>query len=225
MSDIPRTRRQRSGAPADARADTGTAPDDGMITAAPVPWNRTTPSSSAALDGQLGWDSARPSLEMAHGSIRTLETSGDVLPELEDAPESRRPLWRHPAFLISIGTTLLALIAFVVFVILGGFSERAVAADLEFETTENVVRVTWTGPDVPYQVIVLDGPAGPELDVSQQVTGTEVWLPRAAGLIDEGSCVVVRPVAGNEGAEVGLDRGTLDPQGAVAGCVADAAAE
>lgn len=225
MSDIPRTRRQRSGAPADARSDTGSAADGGMITGAPVPWNRSSSSTSAALDGQLGWDSARPSLESVHGTIRTLETSGDVLPELEDAPESRRPLWRHPAFLISIGTTVLALIAFVVFVILGGFSERPVASDLEIEITENVVRATWSGPDVPYQVVVLDGPAGPELDVSQQVTGTEVWLPRAAGLIDEGSCIVVRPAAGNEDAAVGLDRGTLDPQGAVAGCVADAAAE
>ncbi|MFJ4223973.1 hypothetical protein [Microbacterium sp. NPDC089695] len=218
MSDIPRTRRQQSAAPAAER------PVDAMITAAPVPWTATRGSAPAALDGQLGWDSPRPSMQVAPGAIRTLETSGDVLPELEEAPEKQRPLWRHPAFLISVGTTLLALIAFVVFLILGGLSGGSAATDLKLEVTDNVVRVDWSGPDVPYQVIVVDGPSGPTLDVSQQVTGTEAWLPRAVAIIDDGSCVVVRPAEGNENAEVALDRATLDAQGAVSGCVADAAA-
>ncbi|KNY05419.1 hypothetical protein [Microbacterium sp. GCS4] len=218
MSDIPRTRRQQNAAPAAER------PVDAMITAAPVPWTATRSSAPAALDGQLGWDSPRPSMQLAPGAIRTLETSGDVLPELEEAPEKQRPLWRHPAFLISVGTTLLALIAFVVFLILGGLSGGSTATDLKLEVTDNAVRIDWSGPDVPYQVIVVDGPSGPTLDVSQLVTGTEAWLPRAAAIVDDGSCVVVRPAAGNETAEVKLDRATLDAQGAVSGCVADAAA-
>lgn len=218
MSDIPRTRRQQNAAPADGR------PVSAMITAAPVPWTATRPASPAALDGQLGWDSPRPSMQVAPGDIRTLETSGDVLPELEDAPERQRPLWRHPAFLISMATTVLALIAFAVFLVLGGLSGGSTATDLTLEVTDNVVRVDWAGPDVPYQVIVVDGPSGPTLDVSQLVTGTEAWLPRAAAIVDDGSCIVVRPAAGNETAVVKLDRATLDSQGAVSGCVADAAA-
>ncbi|MFB4351361.1 hypothetical protein [Microbacterium sp. CR_7] len=219
MSDIPRTRRQQNAAPAAER------PANAMITAAPVPWTPARTAAPAALDGQLGWDTPRPSMQVAPGAIRTLETSGDVLPELEEAPEKQRPLWRHPAFLISVGTTLLALIAFVVFVILGGLSGGSAATDLKLEVTDNVVRADWSGPDVPYQVIVVDGPSGPTLDVSQLVTGTEAWLPRAAAIVDDGSCIVVRPASGNETAEVKLDRETLDAQGAVSGCVADVPAE
>ncbi|WP_144876482.1 hypothetical protein [Microbacterium sp. 1.5R] len=219
MSDIPRTRRQQTAAPAAER------PANAMITEAPVPWTAARATTPAPLDGQLGWDTPRPSMQIAPGAIRTLETSGDVLPELEEAPEKQRPLWRHPAFLISVGTTLLALIAFVVFVILGGLSGGSAATDLKLEVTDNVVRADWSGPDVPYQVIVVDGPSGPTLDVSQLVTGTEAWLPRAAAIVDDGSCIVVRPASGNETAEVKLDRATLDAQGAVSGCVADAAAE
>lgn len=219
MSDIPRTRRQQNAAPV------GERPANGMITAAPVPWTSARAAAPAALDGQLGWDSPRPSMQVVPGTIRTLETSGDVLPELEEAPEKQRPLWRHPAFLISIGTTVLALIAFVVFVIVGGLTGTPKATDLTLEVTDNVVRADWSGPDVPYQVIVVDGPSGPTLDVSQLVTGTEAWLPRAAAIVDDGSCIVVRPAEGNEKSEVKLDRATLDAQGAVSGCVTDAATE
>jgi len=177
------------------------------------------------MAGQIGWESARPSLEATSGPIRPLETSGSILPELEDSPAARkRPLWRHPAFLVSAGTTLLALIALVVFIVLGLFSSRTAAADLSFEVTDNVVRASWSGPDVPYQAIVVDGPAG-DVDVSQRITGTEIWLPLAAGLIDEGSCLLVRPAEGNEQAPATVDPAALDQQGAVSGCVADAPKE
>lgn len=161
------------------------------------------------------------------GPIRPLEISGSVLPELEeDSPSAkRRPLWLHPAFLVSAGTTLLALIALAVFIILGMFGAKTAAADLQIESTENVVRASWSGPDVPYQVIVIDGPAGDAVDVSQRVTGTELWLPLAAGLIDERSCLLVRPAEGNEKATPSLDRAALDQQGAVSGCVTDAEKE
>lgn len=194
-----------------------------MITTTPASWPNATSAAPAAMAGQIGWESARPSLDATAGPIRPLETSGGVLPELEDSPETRRrPLWRHPAFLVSAGTTLLALIALVVFLVLGLFSSRTAASDLTFELNENNVRATWNGPDVPYQAIVVDGPAGDAVDVSQRVTGTEIWLPLAAGLIDEGSCLLVRPAEGNEEASASLDRAALDQQGAVSGCVADA---
>lgn len=220
MSDVPRTRRERSSA-------TGVAAGQGaIITTTPASWAAPPQTAPAAMAGQIGWDSARPSLEATAGPIRPLEIAGSVLPELEDSPAAkRRPLWRHPAFLVSAGTTLLALIALVVFVILGLFTSRAAASDLTVELTENVVRASWTGPDVPYQVLVVDGPAGDAVDVSQRVTGTEIWLPLAAGLIDEGSCLLVRPADGNEEAAATLERGALEQQGGTSGCVADAPKE
>lgn len=218
MSDIPRTRRERS-----TSSDGDLAGRPALITTTPVSWGRPAAVTPPAMSGQVGWESARPSMEQVGGSIRPLETSGSVLPELEDSPETRRkPLWRHPAFLVSAGTTLLALIVLVVLLVIGAFGTKSAASDLRFEVTENVVRAAWSGPDVPYQVIVVDGPGGPAVDVSQRVTGTEVWLPLAAGLIDEGSCLIVRPAEGNEKAEASLDRGALEQQGAVSGCVADA---
>ena len=223
MSDIPRTRRQRTHATA-AEAVPG-KPD--IISSAPAVWSAPRQASQRAPSGQLGWDSARPSLEAGPGAIRPLETSGSVLPELdESSPEvRRRPMWRHPASLVSIGTTLLALIAMGVFLVLGAFGSSPAASDLRLESTENVVRASWSGPDVPYQVIVIDSPAGAEIDVSQQVTGTEIWLPRAAELVSDASCLIVRPAEGNEEAPASLDHSTLEAQGAVAGCVADAPSE
>ncbi|MGO2518523.1 MAG: hypothetical protein ACTH8F_00220 [Microbacterium sp.] len=220
MSDVPRTRRERSSATGEG------AGQPAMITTTPASWATAAASTPAAMAGQIGWDSARPSLDAMSGPIRPLETSGGVLPELEDSPAThRRPLWRHPAFLVSTGTTLLALIALAVFLVLGVFGSRVAASDLSFELTENVVRASWSGPDVPYQVIVIDGPAGNAVDVSQRVTGTEIWLPLAAGLIDEGSCLLVRPAEGNEEATPEADGAALDQQGGVSGCVADAPKE
>ncbi|WP_460780418.1 hypothetical protein [Microbacterium shaanxiense] len=222
MSDVPRTRRERSSA-----TDSVTG-QPSIITTTPASWSSSAPSSApAAMAGQIGWSSPRPSLDAMSGPIRPLEISGSVLPELEEDSSSakRRPLWLHPAFLVSAGTTLIALIALAVFLILGVFGGTAAATDLKVEATENVVRASWSGPDVPYQVIVVDGPAGDAVDVSQRVTGTEVWLPLAAGLIDERSCLLVRPAEGNEKAPASLDRATLDQQGAVSGCVTDAEEE
>jgi len=174
---------------------------------------------------RVGWDEPHPSLDTVHGEMRPLQRFGDVLPELEDAPSARRPLWRHPASIVSAATTLLALAALVFFLVTGFFAPSAQVTGLQVEVTDNAVRLVWSGPDVPYQVIVVDGPAGEALDVSQRVTGAEAWLPRAARIIDERSCVVVRPAEGNEEAPVSLDRGTVDGQGGAAACVADSVDE
>lgn len=220
MSDTPRTRRERSTSATDGGGRAG------VVTTVPGFWTPAEPAAPAAMAGQIGWDSPRPSMDAVSGAIRPLEISGSVLPELEDSPQTRRrPLWRHPAFLVSAGTTLLALITLVVLLVLGLLSPSQAASDVRFEVTDNVIRATWTGPDVPYQVIVLDGPAGPAVDVSQRVTGTEIWLPRSARLIDEESCLLVRPAEGNEESPIPADRDARDGQGAATGCVADAPAE
>ena len=71
----------------------------------------------------------------------------------------------------------------------------AAASGLALTVSSDNVRATWSGPDVPYQLLVVGGPGGEAVDVSQLVTGEEAWIPVSAGLIDDRSCVVVRPAS------------------------------
>jgi hypothetical protein len=192
------------------------------ITAPPVfaPTRIEQPPADVA-PARIGWDAGRASLSATAGEIRRLETAADVLPELEEAQVKPRSMWRHPAFLLSAITTLLGLVALVVFVILGLLNPRAAATGLTLTAGDDNVRVSWSGPDVAYQVIVVGGPAGDALDMSQVVTGTEAWIPVGMGFIDERSCVLVRPAAGNETAPVALDAATVSAQGGASACVAD----
>ncbi|TFV83940.1 hypothetical protein E4V99_02335 [Microbacterium sp. dk485] len=192
------------------------------ITSAPVfaPTRFEQPPADAA-PARIGWDAGRSSLSATAGEIRPLETAADVLPELEEAQITPRPMWKHPAFLVSAITTLLALIALAVFLVLGLLNPRPAATGLTLDAGDDNVHVSWSGPDVAYQVIVVGGPGGDELDVSQLVTGTEAWIPTGMGFIDDRSCVVVRPAEGNETAEVALDAATVADQGGASACVAD----
>lgn len=169
----------------------------------------------------LGGEPDRVSLATEPRQIRPLESAPDVLPELEQAPESVRPVWKHPAFLVSAITTLLALIALAVFIVLGILNPRAEASALTLTPTGDNVQASWSGPDVPYQLIVVGGPRGEEVDLSQLVEGTTAWIP-TAGFIDDNSCVVVRPATGNETSPVALDASTVSSQGGSSACVADA---
>ena len=178
-------------------------------------------AAGAAAPKVLGGEPDRVSLATEPRSIRPLESAPDVLPELEQAPETARPVWKHPAFLVSAITTLLALIALAVFIVLGILSPRAEAYALTLTVTPDNVQASWSGPDVPYQLIVLGGPRGEEVDMSQLVEGTAAWIP-SAGFVDADSCIVVRPAAGNEQAPVALDADTVSAQAGSSACVADA---
>lgn len=171
----------------------------------------------------FGWDAERQSLreaEAVSSAKRVLEESNDVLPELEHAPSVQRPLWRHPAFLVSMGATILAAAATVVFLILGS-GDQAAASKAELVVSPGNAHLTWQGSDVAYDLFVVGGPSGDVVDASQLVRGSrEAWIPQAAGIIDAESCFVVRPSAVT--AEVSLDPATLESQGAVAACIADA---
>lgn len=169
---------------------------------------------------RVGWDAGRTSLATVPAPIRPLETSSDVLPELTETPEKVRPLWRHPASIVSMATTLLALIALAVFVVIGILNPAAAASGLTLTAGDDNVRVTWSGPDVPYQLVVVGGPGGETVDVSQLVTGTEAWIPRSVGVVDARSCLVVRPASASD-QEVSLDASVLASQGASSACLAD----
>lgn len=154
---------------------------------------------------------------------RPLESLGDILPDLEESAATRRPLWRHPAFLVSVGLALLAVAGMAVLLALGVFGSASAASDLRITRTDSAVHAVWSGPDEPYDVFVVGGPQGDVLDVSQLATGREVWLPLHARLIDDDACLLVRPAGRNAGAEVGTTVPELEAQGAVRACVADAA--
>ncbi|GAB3127811.1 hypothetical protein GCM10027056_27970 [Glaciibacter psychrotolerans] len=170
----------------------------------------------------LGYEIGRTTLPAMQPSAvkRTLEAGSDVLPELDEAPTAKRSVLLHPAFLLSVGLTLLSIGGLVAWLIINLNSSAAAASSVTVAATSGNVRVSWSGPNVPYELFVIDGPAGEVLDVSQLVSGREAWIPRSALIVDDGSCFVVRP-AERAAAAVSLEKATLDAQGASSACVAD----
>jgi hypothetical protein len=165
---------------------------------------------------------SNPTAVRPAGAKRSLESLGDLLPDLQEAAATRRPLWRHPAFLVSAGTTFVAIVVMVVLLLLGTFAPTASASDPVLTVTDDNVHLSWSGPDIPYDLYVVGGPQGALLDVSQLVTGREAWIPAHARLVDEDSCLLVRPAERNAGKDVGTSVPELEAQGAVRACVADA---
>lgn len=180
---------------------------------------------------RLGFDGARAARPGA-GTAGDLRASGRVLPELEPEAAKRRRLWRHPAFLVSIITTLLAVIAAVVLLVLGVFSGSPGITELTIERTEGNIRVHWAETADPVELFAVGGPSGEVIDLSQTITGNEAWIPLGALLVDDGTCIVVRPLATTEADTasdepspqlvVSLDSAALEEQGAASACVADA---
>ncbi|TFB77334.1 hypothetical protein E3O06_00850 [Cryobacterium glaciale] len=196
---------------------------------APAPFQPASPAAPTATAPAdlpataLGFETGRSTLQATQPGApkRSLESGSDVLPELDEAPSRKRSVLMHPAFLVSVGLTLLAIIGLIVWLVIGAQNSDAAATSVAVTTTSGNVQVTWDGPNVPYALFVVGGPGGDVLDVSQLVTGREAWIPRAALLIDDGSCVVVRPAERGVDETVALDQSALDAQGAASACVAD----
>lgn len=151
---------------------------------------------------------------------RPLGTAGSVLPELADAPARERKWWRHPAFMVSIGLTFVALASAVTWFIISAMNDDSVAVSgLELTIDGGNAHLDWSGPDAAYSVYAVHGD-GEMTDLTQWVRGTEAWLPAAAGLYENDTCLVVRPTATT--GEVSLDAATLGSQRAQSACVADA---
>lgn len=151
------------------------------------------------------------------GPRRPLVTGASVLPELVDAPERPRRLWRHPAFLVSAVLTLLALGAAAVLLVLSVTGEGpARVAGLDLSLDQGNAVLAWSA-DVDAALYVVDG--GEAQDLTQLVRGDAAWVPVALGLFGEDSCFVVRPA--DVEAPVDLTADVLADQGAAAACVAD----
>ncbi|KRE21012.1 hypothetical protein [Agromyces sp. Soil535] len=163
--------------------------------------------------GQTRLDSA--------GAVRPLGTTGSVLPELAEAPERERTWWRHPAFLVSVGLTVLALLGATAWFIVSALTDDSVRVSaLAISDDAGNVHLDWDGPDAAYAIFAVGGD-GDVADLSQLVRGTEAWIPAAAGLYEDDTCFVVRPA--DVGAEVSLDASALGGQGGRSACIADSA--
>lgn len=202
-----------------------------------TPWVAVAPAVVAAPQSagaaRLGFDGARAARPSA-GAAPDVRASGRVLPELEPEVQSARRLWRHPAFLVSTGTTLAALIVAVVLLLVGALGGQASITQLGIERTSGNVRVHWVGTGEPVELFALGGPAGDVVDLTQLVSEDEAWIPLGALLVDDSTCLVVRPAgtvtsaAPDIDAEtppivaVSTDPGRLAEQRGAAACVADA---
>lgn len=178
---------------------------------------------------QLGTAPGQPSLRSPSLSApadapprkRELMSGAAVLPELAEAPVAERKWWKHPAFIVSIITTFLALVAAIVLLIVGIVTDdTARVSGLGLDLGTGNAQLSWDGPDVPYSLYAVAG-SGDVTDLSQPfVKGREAWLPVGLGQFDEETCFVVRPASITD--DVSLSADTLASQGAQSACVASA---
>ncbi|RWZ53115.1 hypothetical protein ELQ90_04105 [Labedella phragmitis] len=177
---------------------------------------------------RLGWEPGQPALSAdtvgaAAPVKRGLVSGATVLPEITEAPPAPRKLWKHPAFIVSMITTLIAVGVAVTLIIMTALAEGPPrVTGLDITAGSGGVALSWNGPDVPYDVFVVsDGTDGTDvLDVSQAVRGRDIWMPRAFGYYDDASCFVVR--ASSLDGDVSLAAEALDEQGAASVCMTDA---
>ncbi|WP_139416342.1 hypothetical protein [Agromyces laixinhei] len=180
----------------------------------------TAMSSTATGRATVGDAAGQPKLG-GRGGDRALGNGGSVLPELTEAPERVRRWWLQPAFIVSVCLTFLALAALAAWLIVSALTDSNVKVSaLSASTESGNLRLDWSGPEADYALFAVSGD-GTASDLTGFVTGTEAWLPAAAGLYDDRTCFVVRP-AGDQG-EVSLDAGTVAGQKGASICAADAA--
>lgn len=173
------------------------------------------PASSS--HATIGTEPGRPRVGAAN---RQLGSGSAPLPEIVEAPERQRPWWLHPAFIVSVITTFLALGAAAAFWIVSMITDDSVrVTGLTIDAEAGNVVLRWDGPDAAYALYEVS-PDGDAADLSQLVRGTSAWLFSAADLYDDGSCFVVRPASRTE--RVSLDAASLQSQNGAAVCVSDA---
>ncbi len=195
-----------------------------MAAEAPTPAPPTlAPTPEPPLQNQLlGWAPGQAPIaptDAPGGTKRAVAASATVIPELGEAEVKPRPLWRHPAMLVSMILTFIALVVAGVLIVLSIVNGGAArVTGLELELGEGNAHLTWSAPDTEVDLYVVTG--GDALDLSQRVRGEEAWLPVALGLFGDDSCFVVRP-AERSGDPISLVAEDLEAQGAQSACVAD----
>ena len=159
---------------------------------------------------------------LSGGGIRPLGTTGSVLPELAEAPERERKWWLHPAYIVSVGLTVLALLAAAAWFTISALTDdSARVTGLTVSEDGGNAHLDWSGPDADYSLYAVHG-NGDVVDLTQLVVSdTEVWIPSAMGFYERDTCFVVRPAAATD--DVSLDAATLEGQRGQSACIADLA--
>ena len=166
----------------------------------------------------VGTAPGQPRLDTA-GAVRPLGTTGSVLPELAEAPQSERKWWRHPAFIVSVGLTVLALLGLAAWLIIAALTDDSVrVTGLDISDDGGNVHLTWGDPHGDVALYAVHGD-GEVVDLTQLVHGHEAWVPAATGQYESDTCFVVRPASTT--ADVSLDAAALGSQRGLSACVAD----
>lgn len=211
-------------APPAAPFPTSSPPAVGPSSASPAAAIPVDPSSGGE-SVRLGWDAGQPSLYAGEAPASTpvkrgLVSGATVLPEITEAPPAVRKLWKHPAFIVSMITTVLALGVGGTLIVLAAISGGPPrVSGLDITTGSGGVALSWSGPNTPYDLYVVGG-GGEVADISQLVRGRDAWISRTFQYFDDDSCFLVR--ASSVTGDVLLGADALDAQGAASICVSDA---
>lgn len=168
---------------------------------------------------------AEPAAAAVPGDRVRLESARLVLPELDEAAVRARPWYRHPAFLVSASTTVMALIVMIVLLVVDPWGDKGSVtkvSGLRVVADEGAVTVVWDQPDQGTELYAFEPGDQVLADLSQLVRGTSAWLPVSAQLYSVRTCFLVRP-ATEAALPDPLDVQALEQQGAQVACVADAA--
>ncbi|WP_062303050.1 hypothetical protein [Demequina subtropica] len=168
----------------------------------------------------------------AQASRVRLESPRSVLPEVVEIQIAPRRWYRHPAFLVSLGLTMVALAAMVVLLVLDarGGDEVPVVTGLTIEEGEGSVTLAWSGATDGAFLYSIDPGAEAPADLSQLVRGATAWLPLSADLYTPRTCFVVVPATLGESGEVLVPTSVpataveREATGAATVCVSDAGA-
>lgn len=165
---------------------------------------------------EMGREPGQPTL-LAGGPAPALGTGRDVLPSLEEAAEKPRPMWRHPAFIVSAILTILALLAAAAFAAYALFGPgNGEVKNAAIEMVDGNAHVTWESSDAVELFVVTNGQP---VDLTQLVAGeNEAWIPAALNLFTKSSCFVVRPESASD-EDVSLAGSALQSQRASSVCV------
>lgn len=164
-----------------------------------------------------------PGGETAVARVR-LETPRRIFPELDDAQRVSRPWFRHPAFLVSVVSTALALIAMGVLLIFDPFGGDEVDAvvDLNVVADDGSVTLSWSGAVDGALLYAIDPGDEAPLDVSQLVQGRSAWIPVSAGVYTPRTCFVVLPLVEDAPESVPVTAVDAQAVGGAMICVSDA---
>ena len=204
------------------------APDPVPVPQPPAPVRPTPapPSGTVLARRTIGSAPGQAVLLGRPSGTRTeatrLEHDRQVLPELEELPPAR-PLYRRPAFVVSLAIAVVAVLTCVTLVVVQHVTRRPPAvASVTLQDVGDYYLLEWEGPDVPYRLVLTTADGADPADVSSLVRGQEAWVPKTSAHVTPDSCLVVLAVEVADDHAFTVDPADLAAQGGAMACVADA---